>query len=1182
MIDETQAANGTGPATGSGVNRLIKSLKNKQRELWLKGEHAPAEELLKSHPELNSVPEVFSLVYGEYLLREEVGNVPKLDEFRERFPHFADKLEQQLKLHHVFGNTNWRDSTQTLCEGQFQDTYPVPDIPGFDNFVLLGRGGMGLVYQARQIKLDRLVAVKMMIGGIYAGPESLSRFRSEAEAVAHLDHPNIVSIFEVGEWNGLLYFTMKLVESGPLSQHLDEFKHDRKKAASLVAEIARALHYAHQRGVLHRDLKPSNILVDKEGKPYVTDFGLAKRVDRNEALTATGCVGTPGYVAPEQAAGQKSPTVAIDVWGLGTILYELLTRRAPYASDTPLKAIQDVMERDPHRPRSIDASINTDLETICLKALSREPERRYSSAQAMAEDLERWVNGEPIQARAARPAERLWRWAKRRPAIAGLILACLVTTLAGVTGITIAWLYALTGWHQANELGQKATREQVRAEQQRDEAENHLYFSRIAQASFEEKSNNPESARRLLNLCLPPTSEHTDRRGWEWHYLQGLLQADILTISQPHEEITFDLAFSPDGNQLVTAGGSPYRPFPPDRIRVWNVWGDDAIKPIAEFAHPRFLQQVRFLPDGKRIIWFGDDRQKLNIAEVETKRIVQSLSLSPGVQSVAISADGNRFAVGDENGRYQVIDVVSGQQIAEFVEGRPAANSLTFSADASVLAITTRDAIQLKGIDKPLNLRLETSDSGRSKACFSNDGKRVAIGTVGVLVRVWDAQTGHLLLSLTGHDGDVRAVAFSPVNQFLASTGADHTVRLWSINKGEEVFRFRGHQGRGMSLCFHPSGRFLASGAAQPSDVKIWDLTRHQEYLTVKNPGSRRIEGLVFTPDNRHLHVIRGGGTLQHFDTSTGNELASSTFDMTPRPIRPAVISVFSHDARLIAAVNQNDTQVVNIVDASNGQTMHRLVHSHEVKHLAISRDGKRLVSSATAQKKGDTREIKVWDTQSGNLISSTTCDPFVEDRTYGPVAINSDGSVIAHEEYDAPAGKPGNVDRFCQLVLRNANTGAILHRVPEVLPRIERINFNNDGTLLAISCEKRGVIVYDTANKKWIHHEPLQGSSNRTSLETFWDMAFSPDGQRLAGVNRMQLLLWDVSTGQMVLTLRGAPPPSGDNGFNPRVVWSPDGKRLAASNSDTSFSIWDAGERQSKQAKQAIHQAALKRILSQ
>lgn len=338
----------------SGTQSLIKNLKSQQRELWQAGQRRLVEDLLREHPQLSTSPEAFNLVYDEFLLREEMGQPATLLEFQKRFPHFAEKLAAQVRLHHVFGSSRNQDSsnnTDLLLQG---DVLPTPDIPGFEDFKPLGRGGMGIVYRARQNKLGRFVAIKMMIGGVYAGANNLQRFKAETEAVAYLDHPHIVPIYEVGEWRGMLYFTMKYVEGGTLTEKLIRYLEDRPKAASLVATIARALHYAHQRGILHRDLKPSNILIDNEGKPYVTDFGLAKRVDDTQGLTGSqGFVGTPGYLAPEQVSGEHAATVAVDVWGLGTILYELLTQKAPYPSDTPMKAVQALLDHDPQRPRSV-------------------------------------------------------------------------------------------------------------------------------------------------------------------------------------------------------------------------------------------------------------------------------------------------------------------------------------------------------------------------------------------------------------------------------------------------------------------------------------------------------------------------------------------------------------------------------------------------------------------------------------------------------------------------------------------------------------------------------------------------------------------------------------------------------------------------------------------------------------
>jgi len=348
--------------------------------------------------------------------------------------------------------------------------------------------------------------------------------------------------------------------------------------------------------------------------------------------------------------------------------------------------------------------------------------------------------------------------------------------------------------------------------------------------------------------------------------------------------------------------------------------------------------------------------------------------------------------------------------------------------------------------------------------------------------------------------------------------------------------------------------------------------------VNVKPEGGKRIEALAFSNDSKSVHTIRAAGALQSADAFTGSELSSTSVDFTSKPIRPAVIAAFSGDVGKLATVNQTDSRTVNIISMKDQQIIHRLKHQADVKSLALSKDGKRLVTSAPALLAERYREITIWETQSGKPICTVKCDPFVEERAYGPVAINSTGTLIAHEEY-LPAGGSNGLERACEIVVRDAASGELVHRLPGTLPRTERIIFNHDSSLLALSCEKMGVVIYDLAHKKWLHQEPLQGSSNRTSLETFWDLAFSPDGQRLAAVNRVHVLLWDINSGQMVLTLRGAAPPSGDNGFNPRVAWSPDGRRLAASNSDASFSIWDAGERQSAGAKQAMQEAAMMRV---
>lgn len=279
----------------------------------------------------------------------------------------------------------------------------------------IARGGMGVVYKARQISLNRVVALKMILAGQLASEIAILRFRTEAEAAASLDHPNIVPIYEIGEHEGQQYFCMKYMEGGTLVQQLPRLAKDPHASAKVVATIARAVNHAHQRGTLHRDLKPANILLDAAGQPQIADFGLAKRIEGDNSLTHTGAImGTPSYMAPEQACGKKGAvTTLTDVYSLGAILYELLTGRAPFRGETPLETIKQVEEQDPVPPSKINRQIDRNLEAICLKCLQKDPQHRYQTAAAFAEDLEHWQRGEPIQARPPTLAFLVWQWLRQ-------------------------------------------------------------------------------------------------------------------------------------------------------------------------------------------------------------------------------------------------------------------------------------------------------------------------------------------------------------------------------------------------------------------------------------------------------------------------------------------------------------------------------------------------------------------------------------------------------------------------------------------------------------------------------------------------------------------------------------------------------------------------------------------------
>jgi tetratricopeptide (TPR) repeat protein len=340
----------------------------------------------------------------------------------------------------------------------------------FGDYELLekvGRGGMGVVYRARQKSLGRYVALKLCRAGVSDASAGLTRFHHEAAMIAQLDHPHVVPIHEVGEFQGVVFFSMKWLEGGSLDARLERCRADPRASATLLVAAGRAVHHAHQRGILHRDLKPSNILLDHAGNPHVTDFGLAKWGEAEVNLTQSGTlVGTPAYMAPEQAAGEnKAITTATDVYGLGAVLYALLTGRAPFVGRTVFETLQMVKDGEVERPVRSNPRVPRDLETICLKCLRRTPAERYESAAALADDLERWLRGEPIVARPAGRFERLTRWARRQPVQAALSAGLMLTIVIGFALIAWQWRRAEANATAADELRQEAVARQVEADE---------------------------------------------------------------------------------------------------------------------------------------------------------------------------------------------------------------------------------------------------------------------------------------------------------------------------------------------------------------------------------------------------------------------------------------------------------------------------------------------------------------------------------------------------------------------------------------------------------------------------------------------------------------------------------------------------------------------------------------------
>ncbi len=515
-----------GPAA-LNQQELVDRLCSDQVKRWRAGQRVPAESYLALHPSIQESREsALELIYGEFLLREEMGESPQLEEFYWRFPRFAARLQKQLDLH---GALMSLDSTpETLLDAHAADGGPesttTPSLtrfiaPGFKILGELGRGGMGAVYKAWQVRLKRLVAVKVIRADAYADKGSAARFHAEAEAAARLQHANIIQVFEVGEYEGIGYLVLEYGAGGGLDRRLAGMLQDPNDSARLIETLARAIHYAHQNGIVHRDLKPANVLLTADGIPKISDFGLAKLLQGDDGLTQVGDIlGTPSYMAPEQIRGSSGGiTPATDVYALGAILYEMLTGRPPFKGTTPLSTMEQVSSIEPLSPGKLQRHTPRDLEIICLKCLQKAPHRRYATAVALADDLRRFLDRQPILARQTPAWERAWKWARRRPSAATALLSIL---------IAIVLLLCGAFYHNAR----------LRAAVRNAQAAEHASRNN-AQAAFEQRNLALQAFKELVYGVQEKLAQTPATRAVR----QGLLDTAIAGL----EEISLRTAGSP-------------------------------------------------------------------------------------------------------------------------------------------------------------------------------------------------------------------------------------------------------------------------------------------------------------------------------------------------------------------------------------------------------------------------------------------------------------------------------------------------------------------------------------------------------------------------------------------------------------------------------------------------------------
>ena len=726
----------------------------------------------------------------------------------------------------------------------------------------IARGGMGVVYRARQVSLNRRVAVKMILAGQFANPADLKRFQAEAEAAARLSHPNIVDIYEVGEHEGQHYFSMRLVEGASLAGRMQKAQCQSQNdqapkplraadSARITAKVARAVHFAHQHGVLHRDLKPGNILIDNRGEPHIADFGLAKLIESESDLTLSGAVlGSPGYLAPEQAAGKTSHlTTAVDVYGLGAVLYFLLAGQAPFTGATAVEILRRVVDEEPPRPRAINPRVDADLETICLKCLEKDPQRRYGSAEALAEDLERWLRDEPILARPVGKLEHVRKWIRREPRLAVSVGIALLLLVSGVAGVVWEWRQAAAAQREAIEKLRDSYLAQAHANRLtaepgrrfrsleilakaaairpgpdlRDEAIACLALTDVRciktapDLAAEGGCSQPDSAWERYAAALP-SGEISVRRLSDDREIVRLATVGVM----PDEFI----GFSHSGRWLAVL----YRDGPG---RVWDL--ERKAIAVAE-SMPHLRQAVDFRP-GDQHLALANDKGTVLIFETKTGKRLHSFTTETSSKLLAYSPDGKWLAVAEDNGRAEtrvrVLTAESGTSVASLVHPQ-ALTGLGWHPDSRRLVTT----------------------------CYDRQ------------VRLWDVLAAKELLLLAGHGEELSGAAFHPGGELLLSAGFDGAM-LWEVQTGKRLFALPGSR---LNPKFAASGdRFYTRNLS----VKGFDLWAISADVPVRSMGFKEplsgVKAVTFSPDGRLL-VFADGQRLVCLDPTTGRDSSQLEF----------------------------------------------------------------------------------------------------------------------------------------------------------------------------------------------------------------------------------------------------------------------------------------------------------------
>jgi len=979
----------------------------------------------------------------------------------------------------------------------------------------IARGGMGVVHKARQVSLNRTVALKTILAGTLAGSETLQRFRIEAEAAAALQHPNIVAIYEISEHEGQPFFSMEYIQGTDLADLVREQPLEPKRAARYLKAIAEAIHYAHERGILHRDLKPSNVLIDAFDQPRVTDFGLAKRLTEDSQVTTTGqLLGSPQYLPPEQLSVRRGAVGPhSDVYSLGAVLYHLVTGRAPFLAASLEQTLMQVIDAEPVAPRLLNPAVPPDLETISLKCLEKDAERRYRSAREVAEELQRFLADEPIHARPISAPEKVWRWCRRKPALAGTAAALVIAVAGGIAGVVSQWRRA-----EANAEAELA---------QRELAEARLYVADMEVAQHALAEGNLGAARVRVMAHRHDTNHH----GFTWRYLWHQCQGQPHALLRGHAEEVRHVAFSPDGGRLASQSKD-------DVVKVWDL---AASKEIVSINGVRKL--AGFSGDGGRLL-LGVRPDSLVAADATNGSVLRTLATE--CQPLAILPDGRRVAAGTKDG-LKLYDIDTGEASVlargDFEYRRADVTPMAVSANGNRAAVTSitnagrSGLLTLQDLPGAAPLRVPISRSP-SRLRFNAAGSVFALGGYDGYVGFWDLGASPLpapkptagaasatvpeQVLLPAHSGSVWDLVWSPDEQWFATGSSDQTVKLWDHATRSLIGVLRGHEATVRCLAFSPDGSRLASGS-KDTTVRLWDLNQPRAEHALTGVLYNQANRPQFSPDGGRLAILLSN-RVHLIDPATSRVLTNLNTRRVPMG--------FTASGTHLLTLSRQRLTWWNVATAAPEREI-SLESAAERFHFATLSPDARLLALTFGGK-----SIDLFEVETGRHVRQ-----FEEHKSrIQMIQFASNGLTFA------------SLDLWGELRVWDIDSPRARGIVDLDKEVLHGLAVSPDGALVATGAVDADVRVWDARTLQ-------PGPVLKGHRQFVWAMAWSPDGRELASAGADGTIkLWDVALGQELMTLRftDQPAPGQDHRIY-HMTFSPDGRTLAAYAVDGRLRLWRA-----------------------